>query len=463
MVRELDLFGTRSTTSATTNSLENHPAFRRIVAECRDVFGTKSALITVLDDEKQLFLATGGLPDGLNVLPRSVSFCSHAILNEDRGLVVLDSQKDWRFANALPSKDLGARFYAGVPLFAPVFGNPHAPSIAIGTLCIVDNNPRTSFTEEQREKLRELAAEASLEVEGWVNLRMGGKLSRLEHILREAKTADVASPRTSSDSLASSLSSFQFPAGPAPSHPLPPLPASRSVDSEISEYSESRHGCRFPRPSRRPRPSPLQSPKSNLPPTPPDSLHGRSGSITSVSSELRRQSLLLGRRESDWSRLSISSSAGVASRAASDNAVPQVPDDVQSVFDRAMRMLAEKLSLDLVYLMSLDLVDPACPLTLLAAHGLSSPPPVFHSNLHFKALRAVEGGILYQSKKGSMDSSEIGLASGILIPVLEVRKCGFVLAGYTKDGERELGSTDMKYLVMFAEQLEGWVTRVGRA
>ncbi|KAL8283518.1 hypothetical protein RQP46_005621 [Phenoliferia psychrophenolica] len=159
-VRELDLFGTRnptpslaSSSSPSPTSLEDHPAFVKIVQKCRELFNTKVGMLTVLDDETQLFLATGGMPDGVASLPRSVTFCSHAILNEDRGLVVLDSLKDWRFANGVPTQDMGARFYAGVPLLAPTFGNLDAPTVALGTLCVVDDRPRGAFTKEEREML----------------------------------------------------------------------------------------------------------------------------------------------------------------------------------------------------------------------------------------------------------------------------------------------------------------------
>lgn len=119
------------------------------------MFNAKVGLITVIDDEQQLFLATGGMPEGVESLPRSVTFCSHAILADDydSGLVVLDSQKDWRFANNVPTKVMGARFYAGVPLLAPTFGDPDAPSVAIGTLCVVDDKPRNEFDEQSRLKL----------------------------------------------------------------------------------------------------------------------------------------------------------------------------------------------------------------------------------------------------------------------------------------------------------------------
>lgn len=91
-----------STTPATSeaggaDSLENHPIFRSIIAKCREVFSADIGLLTVLDDDTQMFLASAGVPEGVgNVLPRAASYCGHTILNEDGGMVILDSSKDWR-------------------------------------------------------------------------------------------------------------------------------------------------------------------------------------------------------------------------------------------------------------------------------------------------------------------------------------------------------------------------------
>lgn len=134
-------------------SIKNHPVFRSIVAKCRDMFDSKVGMLTIMDDEQQVFLVTGGMELG-NSLPRSVTFCAHAMLDDDNdGMVVLDAQNDWRFANGMPTTALGARFYAGVPLMAPTFGDPSAPSVPLGTLCVVDDKPREAFTEEQRQVL----------------------------------------------------------------------------------------------------------------------------------------------------------------------------------------------------------------------------------------------------------------------------------------------------------------------
>ena len=76
-------------------------------------------------------------------------------------------------------------------------------------------------------------------------------------------------------------------------------------------------------------------------------------------------------------------------------------------------MLSKSLNLSLVYLVALDLTSPSYNLTLLSSCGLPSPPPSFDPSLHFKALRAPEGGLLYQNTRGGK-----GFASGLLVPIL---------------------------------------------
>ena len=99
IVSELDLLGTRrrpftTASSDITESLQDHVAFTKIVERCKDLFQIRVGMLTILDEDRQLFLTTGGMPDGGKSLPREVTFCSHAILNDERGLVVLDSQKE---------------------------------------------------------------------------------------------------------------------------------------------------------------------------------------------------------------------------------------------------------------------------------------------------------------------------------------------------------------------------------
>ncbi|KAL8280850.1 hypothetical protein RQP46_006854 [Phenoliferia psychrophenolica] len=403
-VHELDLLATRrtpSTPGSPSRSLASHPAFAHLIRTCRDSFDTPIAMLTILDGETQLFLASSGLPASVASLPRNAGFCAHTILNEDRGLVVLDSQRDWRFSNG------------GVPLMAPTFGRADAPPIILGTLCLLDDRPHEGFSEALRERLRELSAEATREIEGFVNSRMSDKLARLGELSDEAKAADA----------------------------LPPSPPSSSSATTSTSVSPQN----FP-----PRTEPTLLPSLAPAATPPRSLERKRSTDLSTSTATG---------SSPQSHKRDTGPMGL--RVVSEEPVPSaqpVAKDVQKVFDTATRMLSKSLDLAFVYLVSIDLADREHRLTLLSSCGLPSPPPAFDPSLHFKALRADEGGVLYQNKK-----STTGFASGILIPILEVRKVGFVLAGFTHDQERELGPREMQYFTKFGVNLESWVSRVGRS
>ncbi|KAK4048939.1 hypothetical protein OIV83_004495 [Microbotryomycetes sp. JL201] len=526
VVNRLDLFGTKAAAASTTTlpgssrrdadnssltpstarshvsnveeavcSMKDHPAFRDIVTQCKDMFDSKVSMLTVLDDDQQLFLVTGGMDLGPG-LPRSVTFCAHAIMDdENNGMVVLDAQNDWRFANGVPAQQLGAKFYAGVPLLAPSFGDPDAPPIPIGTLCVADDRPREEFTEEQRQYLHDMAAKASAEVEKWVNDRMMGKLSRLEESFQ---ASTITLPGTSSTE-----------AGPRSLQPSA-LPDERQA-SELHDDTDDRDDDTDEMPSRATTPvspsaMPIPPPRSerrpktpvsrslapigSLPPPPlappailrsarPEHVRAGSDAVSDATTLSRRNSADAASISSATTALtapSISSSrnkttgGGLSLAVTSEAPVSAIPRDLQRVFDQAVRMLAKALDLSLVYLVSLDLslqnvTGPT--LKVLASHGMPSPAPSFDPALHMKALRAPEGGLLYKNPRFSSTPNATApdspaFAIGMLIPILEVRRTGFVLAGYTKDAERQFEQRDLSVLVKFAEQLESFCTKVGK-
>lgn len=226
----------------------------------------------------------------------------------------------------------------------------------------------------------------------------------------------------------------------------------------------------------------------NAPVPPPRSLPAPQRAVPSPpaqSSTMSRtvsesSSLASSRPSEQWSRhspqSSISSVSSVLSTTPStkitlptitdESVSPSVPQDVQRTFDTATRMLARALSLSLVYLVSLDLSAEEPTLRLLSSHGLSSPPPSFDPALHIKALRAPEGGLLYQNSRSAEErlaGGHEGYAAGLLIPVMEVRRrtgsVGYVLSGYA-ESDRAFGEKDMVYFCRFAEQLEPYCGRL---
>ncbi len=105
----------------------------RICALARDLFSVPVALVTLIDRDKQCFLATAGID--LTETRRQDAFCNITILR-DEPLAVADAAADPRFKdNAFVVGPPHVRFYAGAPLNL-------APGINIGSLCIVDVAPR---------------------------------------------------------------------------------------------------------------------------------------------------------------------------------------------------------------------------------------------------------------------------------------------------------------------------------
>ena len=107
--------------------------FERIARTAALLLRVPIATITLVDAERQWFKSRFGLFTAET--PRRVSFCGHAIL-QDEVMVVEDASQDERFADKpLVTGSPHIRFYAGRPLHAP--GGER-----IGTLCLIDREPR---------------------------------------------------------------------------------------------------------------------------------------------------------------------------------------------------------------------------------------------------------------------------------------------------------------------------------
>jgi GAF domain-containing protein len=131
------------------------PDLQDIVELAAVICGAPIALVSLVDGERQFFKARVGL-DAAET-PRDVSFCGHAILSSDP-LIVPDASADARFAdNPLVTGPPHIRFYAGVPLLVD---GRHA----IGTLCVIDTQPRV-LDERMRDGLERLARIARLHIQ----------------------------------------------------------------------------------------------------------------------------------------------------------------------------------------------------------------------------------------------------------------------------------------------------------
>ena len=114
-----------------------------------------TAVISLVDTERQWFKARQGME--LSQTPREISFCAHA-LGQPELFVVPDAALDGRFAGSpLVTSGPQVRFYAGAPLVTP-------EGEALGTLCALDNQPRT-LTGEQQEALMILSRQVMAHLE----------------------------------------------------------------------------------------------------------------------------------------------------------------------------------------------------------------------------------------------------------------------------------------------------------
>lgn len=136
---------------------EREPAFDGIVALIARVFDASIAVVNLIDEGRQWFKAEVGL--GVRETPLETSFCAHALLEQER-MVVLDATRDDRFiGNPLVTDGDGLRFYAGQLLKS-------SEGLPIGTLCVLDTRSRdVPPTELQLETLKVLADQVMAQLE----------------------------------------------------------------------------------------------------------------------------------------------------------------------------------------------------------------------------------------------------------------------------------------------------------
>ncbi len=129
------------------------PAIDAVARAAADLCDTPIALVTLLDSDRQLFKSAHGVGD-MRETPRAVSFCTHAIADPDRVMVVPDATADARFAaNPLVTGEPQIRSYAGAPIVTD-------EGFALGTLCVADRRPR-ELSKEQISQLQSLAVAVS--------------------------------------------------------------------------------------------------------------------------------------------------------------------------------------------------------------------------------------------------------------------------------------------------------------
>ncbi|NJB87829.1 hypothetical protein GGR26_003615 [Lewinella marina] len=113
------------------------------------VCGAKMSTITLVDNDRQWFKSTYNLAASETI--RTEGFCAHCILDPHHPTIVENTLKDERFqGNPFTTGEFANfHFYAGVPLLS-------TEGLPVGTLCVLDDRPR-SLSPEQQESLEALA------------------------------------------------------------------------------------------------------------------------------------------------------------------------------------------------------------------------------------------------------------------------------------------------------------------
>lgn len=129
--------------------------FDRITRIAARALGTPWSLLNLVDEHRLWVKSRHGLET--MEIPRELSFCGHAIHDDDI-LVVPDTVDDERFSdNPWVTGEPGIRFYAGCPLSA-------ANGSKVATLCVCDSEPR-EFSADDMTLLRDLANMAEQELD----------------------------------------------------------------------------------------------------------------------------------------------------------------------------------------------------------------------------------------------------------------------------------------------------------
>lgn len=161
-------------------------AFDAVVRLAANVCETPVALISLVDEARQWFKARLGW-DRAEV-PREIAFCAHAIEGDELCLVP-DARADRRFfQNPLVIGEPYIRFYAGMPLIT-------SDGFALGTLCVIDHEPRPALSSRQSKCLALLAKEVVTQLELRRALRQSNEGNMALHEINselEAFSAAVA-------------------------------------------------------------------------------------------------------------------------------------------------------------------------------------------------------------------------------------------------------------------------------
>ena len=134
-------------------------AFDRLARLGTRVLGVPVALVSLVEEDRQVFRGCVGLPEpwaSERETPLSHSFCQH-VVSLAEPLIVEDAREHPELRENFAIRDLGVVAYAGFPLIT-------SGGQVLGSFCAIDTKPR-QWSQDELEILRDLAASVMTEIE----------------------------------------------------------------------------------------------------------------------------------------------------------------------------------------------------------------------------------------------------------------------------------------------------------
>jgi GAF domain-containing protein len=164
-------------------------AFDRLTRLAARLIGVPTALVSLVDEDRQFFKSCVGLPEpwaSVRETPLSHSFCQHAVALA-RPLVIEDARTHPLVRDNLAIRDIGVIAYAGIPLAT-------ADGDVLGSFCVIDGVPR-QWTADELATLTDLAAAVMTEIELRTAPRRGGARRGGGGDPRQGRPARLRQPR----------------------------------------------------------------------------------------------------------------------------------------------------------------------------------------------------------------------------------------------------------------------------
>ena len=152
---------------------EIEPAFDRLTRLATKLLGVPTALVSLVDEDRQFFKSCVGLPEpwaSQRQTPLSHSFCQYAVVMGEP-FIVEDARIHPLVQGNLAISDLNVVAYAGIPLVT-------STGFLIGTLCAIDSEPRT-WSKDNIDTLQDLTCMVITEIE------LREKIAERQRMVRE--------------------------------------------------------------------------------------------------------------------------------------------------------------------------------------------------------------------------------------------------------------------------------------